>query len=222
MDRQLRTHSNQWNLPLEWYWGPGPSSEGSHQQQEPTWQTSDTIDSLWQNSLIHQLTKMNDAVNPANFEPTLPPPTHGPGSRIEQLQLGLESTELIHSRRTHQLLIIDEVDALQPLLETSKQNIDLQTSKWRKWHNWRKSFVNETCLQTKARAGEWQCSNISSNDSIQRISHHKNSTSEIEETQQMQLTQLTDWLIEGKMLACFCEISHRQQEICIAMWPGDA
>ena len=34
-------------------------------------------------------------------------------------------------------------------------------------------------------------------------SHHKNSTSEIEETQQMQLTQLTDWLIEGKMLACF-------------------
>ena len=53
-------------------------------------------------------------------------------------------------------------------------------------------------------------------------SHHKNSTSEIEETQQMQLTQLTDWLIEGKMLACFCEISHQQQEICIAMWPGDA
>ena len=47
--------------------------------------------------LIHQLTKMNDAVNPANFEPKLPPPTHGPGSRIEQLQLGLESTELIHN-----------------------------------------------------------------------------------------------------------------------------
>ena len=65
---------------------------------------------------------------------------------------------------------LNEVDALQPLLEASKQNIDLQTSKWRKWHNWRKSFVNETCLQTKARAGEWQCSNISSNDSIQRIS----------------------------------------------------
>ena len=50
MDTQLRTHSNQSNLPLEWYWGPGPSSEGNHQQQEPTWQTSDTIDSLWQNS----------------------------------------------------------------------------------------------------------------------------------------------------------------------------
>jgi hypothetical protein len=40
---------------------------------------------------------MNDAVNPANFEPKLPPPTHGPGSRIEQLQLVLESAELIHN-----------------------------------------------------------------------------------------------------------------------------
>ena len=51
MDTQLRTHSNESNMPPEWHRGPWPQSEGSHQQQEPTsWQTNDTIDTAWQNS----------------------------------------------------------------------------------------------------------------------------------------------------------------------------
>ena len=147
--------------------------------------------------LIHQLTQMNDAVNPANFEPTLPPPTHGPGSRIEQLQLGLESTELIHNNELTSSLSLMKLTRCSPSLKhpnktltckhpnDANDTIDANYLSTRHVCKLRPEQVNDNVVTSQAMTQFRESQS-------ETTSHHKNSTSEIEETQQMQLTQLTD------------------------------